>query len=162
MKTIMKLCALVLLSVTTAAMAQEPVRLVSSVQKVETFVNEQGEQERRLVAAERVVPGEELRYTVTFANQGSETVDAGSIVITNPVPNNTIYLEDSAGGSGTDVVFSVDGGDTWGTPDELLISGEDGVSRLAEAAEYTHIRWTFRPALESGEESSVFFRVRLR
>ena len=162
MKTIMKLCALVLLSSTTVAVAQEPVRLLSSVQKVETFINEQGEQERRLVAAERVVPGDELRYTVTFANQGGETVDAGSIVITNPVPNNTIYLENSAGGSGTDVLFSVDRGEVWGTPDELMITGEDGQSRLAEAEDYTHIRWTFRPALESGQESSVFFRVRLR
>ncbi|MCC5887151.1 MAG: DUF11 domain-containing protein [Gammaproteobacteria bacterium] len=162
MKTIMKLCALVLLSVTTVALAQEPVRLISSVQKVEAFVNEQGEQERRLVAAERVVPGDELRYTVTFANQGAETVDAGSIVITNPVPNNTIYLMDSAGGSGTDVVFSVDGGETWGTPDELVMTGEDGQSRVAEDEDYTHIRWTFRPALEPGQEGSVFFRVRLR
>lgn len=162
MKTIIALCALVLLSATTVAMAQEPVRLVTSVQKVETFVNEDGEQERRLVAAERVVPGDELRYTITFANQGEETVDEGSIVITNPVPNNTIYLEDSAGGSGTDVVFSVDGGETWGSPDELLISGEDGESRVAEAEEYTHVRWTFRPGLEPGQESSVFFRVRLR
>ncbi len=162
MKTIMKLCAFVLLSSTTVAMAQEPVRLVSSVQKVETFVNEQGEQERRLVAAERVVPGDELRYTVTFANQGGEAVDAGSIVITNPVPNNTVYLQDSAGGSGTDIQFSADGGETWAAPDELVLAGADGQPRLAEAEEYTHIRWIFRPALEAGEESSVFFRVRLR
>lgn len=116
MKTIINLCVLFLLLATTAAVAQEAVRLNSSVQKVETFVNEQGEQERRLVDTERVVPGDELRYTITFSNQGEPTVDAGSIVITNPVPNDTIYLEDSASGSGTEVVFSADGGESWERP----------------------------------------------
>ncbi len=162
MKTIHTLCALILLAATTAAWSQEPIRLLSSVQKVETVVNEQGEQERRLVAAERVIPGDELRYTVTFTNQGDEAVDAGSIVITNPVPSNTVYLEGSAGGSGTDVRFSVDGGETWGEPDALRVTDEDGQTRIADAEDYSHIRWTFRPALQPEQESSVFFRVRLR
>lgn len=44
----------------------------------------------------------------------------------------------------------------------MTITGEDGESRIADPEEYTHIRWTFQPELETGEESSVFFRVRLR
>ncbi|MCC5873871.1 MAG: DUF11 domain-containing protein [Gammaproteobacteria bacterium] len=161
MKMIMSLCALAVVSATTMAMAEEPVRLTSSVEKVESVINERGEQERRSVAAQRVFPGDELRYTITFANHGGETIDAGSLVITNPVPNNTVYLANSAGGSGTDVVFSVDGGDTWGAPDELVITGDDAQSRRARAEDYTHIRWSFRPALGAGQESSVHFRVRL-
>ena len=95
-------------AVATSATAAAQVVLKNSVQKVETFVNEAGEPERRLVDADSVVPGDELRYTITFMNDGGETVDAGSVVITNPIPDETEYLDGTAFGSGTDIVFSVD------------------------------------------------------
>ena len=75
-----------------SATATAEVTLENSVQKVETFVNESGELERRLVDADSVVPGDELRYTIRFSNEGTEVVDASSIVITNPIPEKTCFI----------------------------------------------------------------------
>lgn len=161
MKTLLVVCALMLSLATTTAFAAEDMRLTNSVQKVETFVNDSGEAETRLVGTDSVVPGDELRYTVTFANVGARVVDADSIVITNPVPDNTQYIEGSAFGAGTRIVFSVDGGENYAVPDALTVTDEDGSVRVAEPREYTHIRWTFEPDLEPGQEGSVFFRVTL-
>lgn len=164
MKTMLRICALMLLSVTTtAALADGEVKLSNAVQKVEYFVNDEGERESRLVEPASVVPGDELQYTISFENVSPDvTVDAGSVVITNPIPPQVIYLDGSAFGAGTDITFSADGGATFGKPDELMVTGDDGQQRLATPDEYTHVRWTFEPALEPGQKGSVFFRARLR
>jgi uncharacterized repeat protein (TIGR01451 family) len=137
------------------------VSLSNSVQKVEEYVDEQGMPQRRLVDADSVVPGDELRYTIAFVNTGTEPVDAGSIVITNPVPESTEYLADTAFGAGTEISYSADGGRTFGAPDTLR-EGLDGASRLIPAAQYTTIRWVFQPVLEPGGKGHVSFNVRLK
>jgi uncharacterized repeat protein (TIGR01451 family) len=147
-------------AVATPAIAAAQVTLENSVQKVETFVNEVGEPQRRLVDADSVVAGDELRYTITFTNDGGETVDAGSVVITNPIPAQTEYLDRTASGSGTEVVFSVDGVD-FAAPNALTVSRDGGEVR-ASAKDYRSIRWIFRPALEPGETGSVSFNVVLQ
>lgn len=153
-----KIIATFLLAAATSAMAQ--VTLENTVQKVETFVNDTGEPQRRLVDAESVVPGDELRYTITFTNAGSEVVDAGSIVITNPIPPETEYLDGTAFGSGTEIDFSLDG-ETFAPADELMIS-QGGAEVIASAKDYRSIRWVFQPALEPGETGNVSFNVRLK
>lgn len=143
-----------------AGPAAAQVALENTVQKVETFVNEAGEPQRRLVDADSVVPGDELRYTITFTNNGAEVVDAGSIVITNPIPAETDYLDGTAAGSETEIDYSVDG-ENFGSAEELTISqGEAEV--IASAKDYQSIRWVFQPALEPGESGDVSFGVRLK
>ena len=143
-----------------SANAAAEVTLENSVQKVETFVNESGETERRLVDADSVVPGDELRYTIRFSNEGTDVVDANSVVITNPIPDNTEYLEDTAFGSGTTIVFSLDG-EVFAAPEALTVM-DQGVEVSASAKEYRVIRWTFQPELAPGESSHVSFNVRLK
>ncbi|HSG90741.1 MAG TPA: hypothetical protein VLA56_16110 [Pseudomonadales bacterium] len=164
MKTLNRICALVVLSAMAAgAQAEGEVRLENRVQKVEYFTNDQGETESRLVEPAAVVPGDELRYTISFENVSADvTVDAGSVVITNPIPPQVRYLEGSAFGAGTRISYSADLGETWGEPDDLVVVGDDGSERVATPAEYTHIRWVFEPALEPGQQGSVSFRARLR
>lgn len=168
MTTIRDMCAfavpLVLLSLMTAgAFAEGEILLRNQVQKVEYFTNDQGERESRLIEPASVVPGDELRYTIFFENVSADVVvDAGSVVITNPVPPQVVYLEDSAFGAGTAITYSADMGENWGAPEELVVVADDGSERLAMPAEYTHIRWVFEPALEPGQRGSVFFRARLR
>jgi uncharacterized repeat protein (TIGR01451 family) len=140
--------------------AAAEVTLENSVQKVEIFLNESGEQERRLVDASSVVPGDELRYTIKFSNNGTDVVDANSVVITNPVPDNTDYLEDTAFGSGTVIAFSLDG-EAFAAPEALTVM-DQGVEVSASAKEYRAIRWTFQPELKPGESSHVSFNVRLK
>ena len=162
MKTLLRCAALAFLAVAAAAWSDDAVRLVTSVDKVERASNARGEPERRLVAAERVTRGDELQYSITFINQSDETVDAGSIVITNPIPDNTIYVDDSAYGAGTDIVFSADAGESWGAPGLLTTSSGGGAAPRADAADYTHIRWTYQSPLEPGQQGSVSFRVILQ
>lgn len=148
----------VLLFGASAAYAQ--VKLLNSIQKVETFVNEQGEVERRLIEAKSVVPGDELRYVIRFKNEGDQTVDAGTIVITDMIPEHTEYLKDTAYGSGTNISYSLDGNE-FAEAGELVVADAE-LKRTAQAKEYSAIRWRFGPALEPGESSYVSFNVRLK
>lgn len=148
------------LSLVLAVSAVAEVKLENSVKKVESFVNEAGAVERRLVDADRVVPGDELRYAIRFRNRGTEVVDAGSVVITNPVPADTEYLEGSAFGTGTAILFSVDG-THFDVPEALTVL-LDGQEVVASAKDYVAIRWTFQPELAPAEEGFVTFNVRLK
>ena len=116
--------------------------------------------ERRLVDANCVVPGDELRYTVRFTNDGTLPVDAGTIVITDTIPAHTEYLDGTAFGSGTEVQFSLDG-EAFAQPMDLN-TVKEGVEVLASAKDYRSIRWVFAPALEPGETGHVSFNVRLK
>jgi uncharacterized repeat protein (TIGR01451 family) len=158
------ICALVLLSGATAkSWAEGEITLSNTVQKVEYFTNELGQTESRLIEAAQVVPGDELAYTITFENVSEDVVvDAGSVVITNPIPPQVVYLEGTAFGAGTTITFSADDGSLFGSPDQLRITNDAGEARVADASEYTHIRWVFEPALEPGQRGSVSFRGRLR
>jgi uncharacterized repeat protein (TIGR01451 family) len=107
-----------------------------------------------------VIPGDELQYTITFTNEGVEAIDAGSIVITNPIPETTEYLDGTATGAGTDILFSVDGVD-FATPAELTVE-QGGFQARVNAEDYSTIRWTFSPELAPGETGNVSFNVRLK
>ncbi len=143
-----------------AVSAAAQVTLSNSVKKVENLVDEDGRVERQLVDATRVVPGDELRYTITFTNNGGEVVDAGSVVITNPIPESTEYLDGTAFGAGTEIVFSTDG-ERFAAASELMVE-KDGSEALASAKDYATIRWTFGPELKPGETGHVSFNVRLK
>ncbi len=151
---------LVALGLLCAVSAAAQVTLSNSVKKVENFVNEDGQVERQLVDALSVVPGDELRYTITFTNSGNEVVDGGNVVITNPIPASTEYLDGTAFGAGTEIVFSTDG-ESFATANELRVE-EAGLEALTSAKDYTAIRWTYSPALKPGETGHVSFDVRLK
>lgn len=142
-----------------AATGSAEVKLENTVMKVEAGVNEHGVAQRHLVDADNVVPGDELRYTILFNNEGTKVVDARSIIITNPIPPDTEYLDGTASGAQTEIVFSVDGA-TFARPEELTVV-EDNREVRASAEDYRIIRWTFQPALAPGESSDVSFNVLL-
>ena len=149
----------VVLLVVSPINALAKVELVNTIQKIERYVDEGGDLQRRMVDAESVVPGDELRYVVRFVNHGDQVVDAGTIVITDVIPEHTQYLQGTAFGPGTDIEFSVDG-DGFALPGEL--THEDATEQeVASPADYQSIRWTFSPELKPGEASYVSFNVRL-
>lgn len=152
--------SLALLSAFATSLAHAQVRLDNTIKKVETFVNEAGDVERRLVDANSVVPGDELQYTVHFTNNGQESVDAGTIVITDAIPAHTEYLDGTAFGAGTEIWFSVDG-EMFASPADLSVV-KDGAEMAAAAKDYRSIRWAFAPALEPGDSGYVSFNVRLK
>ncbi len=106
-----------------------------------------------------VYPGDVLRYTITFENTSTQQVAPGSVVITNPLPDGTLYLDGSAQGRATTISYSVDGV-TFADPRELMV-GEGQTARAASAADYRAIRWAYGPGMAPGEVSSVSFDLRM-
>ena len=148
-----------------ASAAAAEVKLEHTIQKV---VHKSGSggaapgaDETTLVPADRAIPGDELVYTITFTNNGAKAVDAGSVVVTNPIPAELEYLPGTAFGAGTTVSFSTDGGKTFAEPNRLT-AVVDGATVAAPVTAYTTIRWTFAPALAPGASSTVSFHARLK
>ncbi|HEU4532030.1 MAG TPA: hypothetical protein VFR59_12630 [Steroidobacteraceae bacterium] len=143
----------------SAAQAQEKgCILLKTVAEVEQAAkDERGNETKRLVAAEKVVPGDEVVYTVSATNVCDANADA--VVIDNPIPEHMTYIAESAIGPGTEVTFSVDGGFNYGKPNALTMSNPDGSKRPAAAADYTHIRWVMRNPLKPGAVAFARFRA---
>ena len=136
------------------------VKLKSEVLKEQEFVNEEGEKETRLVPASSAMPGESLTFTVSYTNEGQE--EARDIVLTNPVPEHMVYEGESAGGEGTVIDFSVDGGGSYGAADSLNVTDENGKERQAVPSDYTHIRWQLLKPVPAGGGGAVSFRARVK
>jgi len=128
------------------------------VQKEEITIDDSGARKTRLVPAETVVPGDSVIYTITFTNISEEAAE--NVVITNPVPENLTYIDGSAFGPGAVIEFSVDGGQNYGTSDELVIP-DNGGSRAATAEDYTHLRWVMQNQLAAGSQGVASFRAEL-
>jgi hypothetical protein len=98
-----------------------------------------------------------LIVSVRFTNTTEQVLD--SIRITSPVPPELRYVEQSASGPGSDVLFSVDAGVSFGLPDELTLATPDGGVRGADPADYTHVRWILRAPLDAGATGIARFRA---
>lgn len=100
---------------------------------------------------------DQLIVSVRFTNASDHVVD--SIRITSAVPADVRYVAHSAGGPGSDVLFSVDNGLSFGRPNELTLAAADGSVRAADAADYTHVRWILRAPLDAGATGIARFRA---
>jgi hypothetical protein len=108
-------------------------------------------------AGESTSQADELIVSVHFANSSNHVLDG--IRITSPVPADLSYVADSASGPGADVLYSVDGGRSFGRPQELTTQAPDGAVRGAEPADYTHVRWVLRASLDAGASGVARFRA---
>lgn len=152
---------LVIAGVLLGAPAFAEVQLTTSVDKVVHVTTADGELETMLLDASGVRPGEVLRYTIEFVNASSEFIDPGIVIVTNPIPEAAEYLEGTAIGADTEILYSVDNGAGFARPEALRIV-DAGVELLAAPGHYTTIRWIYGGILGPGEGSSVSFDVRLR
>jgi uncharacterized repeat protein (TIGR01451 family) len=114
-------------------------------------------QDHALVPADRVVPGDEVFYTLEIRNTGSRPLPAPTVDF--PIPEHMRYIADSAVGAGADVSYSVDGGRTFDRPENLSIVAVSGEPRLATAADYTHIRWRLKHVLQAKAMALARFRA---
>lgn len=147
MKTILRTMSILGLACAglSPVMAQSGVSLEADV-KVVRSVEENGATRETYEEPERVLPGDRLLFTTSFANDGAEPVE--NFVITNPVPGAVALAESGA------FVVSVDGGTSFGPLAELSVAQEDGSSRPAALADVTHLRWTI-PAVAPGDTGEV-------
>jgi uncharacterized repeat protein (TIGR01451 family) len=125
-----------------------------------TTTNEEGLETIARVPAGKVVPGDEVIYTIHFVNSGTEP--ATDVVITNPIPQHMVFTKvEESPGSAT-VSMSADGGSIYDAPRNLTVADAKGQERPAKASDFTHVRWTFQNSLEPGAEGSVSFRAQLQ
>lgn len=135
-----------------------PLETSIEVQKLEVSAGPGGQEIRRWVPAERLNAGDEIHYTLRVRNPGKQAVD--TIVVTKRLPFGVRYLRGSATGPAAEVQFSVDGGDTFATPEMLARAaggGKKGQRRPLEN-DYTHVRWVLRKPL--GPASTALLRFR--
>lgn len=146
-------------SLSATAFAEGSLRVQTTVQKEQRVVAEDGSEKVELVAVTTAVPGDQVIYTITFTNEGSESAD--NVRITNPIPNEVTLVEGSAFGPGAEVTYSVDGGESYARADSLSVATAEGL-RVAKAEDYTHIRWSMMDSLGAGDQGFARFRAVLR
>jgi hypothetical protein len=147
-----------------AASAQEGARVphdllvTSALERIEVAAEGNAALPVEVAADATPVPhAGELIVSVRFTNAAEQVLD--SIRITSPVPPDLRYVAESASGPGSDVLFSVDHGLTFGLPQELTLAAPDGGVRSAAAADYTHVRWILRSPLDAGATGIARFRA---
>jgi uncharacterized repeat protein (TIGR01451 family) len=153
------LTAIGMVSIVAAQNSTDPIA-VKSIAEVERPTHERGRDARKLVAAERVVSGDAVIYTLEVRNTAAQTVPPPTV--TYPVPEHMIYTADSAVGPITQVTYSVDGGLSFDLPENLKIAEPSGEARSATTADYTHIRWQLKNALKGNSVAFVRFRARVK
>ena len=149
--------AAVLLTTTAGAYAADKacVELKTSA-ATEQEVIEQGQKVRRLAPAGKVLPGDEVVWTITATNVCKTPTD--NVVIANPVPEHMTYVANSAMGTGTDIAYSLDGKE-FKSAAELQVRAADGTARAARADEYRAIRWTYKATFAPGATAFVRYRA---
>jgi hypothetical protein len=160
-------CAVAICALATAAGAQLPsargragLELATRIEKIVAGGADKADARARLVPAEDLSSGDELVITVTFLNTTQHALDG--LRITQPIPASVRYVEGSGVGPGSEVLYSVDGGATYGQPNELGVVTAEGVRRVATPSDYTHVRWLIKAPLAAGARAFVRFRATVR
>ena len=156
-KSIGAVLALTLLLPSAHAQSSVNPVAIKLIAEVEMKTTDEGRETTRLVPADRVVPGDQLIYTLEVRNTAAATVPAPTV--DTPVPTYMRYVTDSAIGPGTEVSYSVDGGRSFDAAENLKVAGPNGELRAAESADYTHIRWQFKNSLKANSVAFVRFRA---
>ena len=149
-----------LLLVAAAVFAQsQPITVNTVAEKEERYTDEQGVERSRLVPVNTVIPGDQVVYTITFANTGDQAAEG--IKIVDPIPEQMQYVANSAFGPGTTITFSADNGQTFASADAVMVS-DNGTRRNATPGEYTHIQWVFNSPLEPSAQAYAQFKAVLK
>lgn len=110
-----------------------------------------------------VAPGDMLRYSVAGKNIGNDT--AKKLVITQPIPQKTVYVLNSAMIEQQAVItYSIDGGKSYVAKPTVrvkLASGEIA-DRPAPPESYTHVRWQVSQALSPQQQLLAQYQVRVK
>lgn len=145
--------AVVLAAVTQPAAAQATGALTSKIELEKHTPAGDGEAAKKsYVTPDVVVPGDRVRVSLTFTNNG--TAPAAGINLVNPIPEGLLF-EDTADAANFSV--SVDGGRTFSSLASLTVPVQDATARAATAADVTHVRWLWPDAIAPGQSRSVAF-----
>lgn len=151
----LRICTASVLALTLGAASASALTAEQKVFKEVVTVSADGTPVTQRVEADLVTPGETVVYALTYLNDEGES--ASDIVLTMPVPEVVIYKEGSAEVAQMRITYSADGGKSFASREAVRVSDEAGSTRVADAAEITHIRWTRLTALAPGEAAELSF-----
>jgi uncharacterized repeat protein (TIGR01451 family) len=153
--------ALMLVVMPLAAWAEPKVAITIKAQK-EVTVKINGKEVKKKIAAKGVQPGDEILYTLSYVNSGTEA--ATDVKISDPIPAGTAYIPGSAS-EVADLTFSIDKGKSFKKATLLTyeMKGSDGKMqhKAASPEDYTDIRWILT-SVPAGEKGSVTFKVKVK
>ena len=144
----------------SAASAQQTcVTLKSEAHIEERYTDAQGKPATRLVAPAKVVPGNEVIWTITANNSCDKPAER--VVVENSIPEHMTYIANSAMGPGTDITFSLDGRE-FKKQSELTVRDADGTTRVARADEIKRIRWVLTVPIQSKSQAFARYRAQVK
>ncbi len=135
------------------------IKLEMAVQKEITVTEKDGTQKVQLVEPKIAVPGDEMIYTITYTNVSIEPTTA--VVVTDRIPEQMTYVQNTAKGERTGVLFSIDGVE-FAAQEQLKVRAADGGWRPATERDLTYVRWVVNATVPPGESGSVSYRARLQ
>jgi uncharacterized repeat protein (TIGR01451 family) len=133
--------------------------LKNEAQVQEKYTDAQGKPATRLVAPGKVIPGNEIVYTITATNVCDKPVNA--VVINNAVPEHMTYVMNSAMGVGTDITYSIDG-KSFARLETLSVKNAEGVTHTPNAEDIKSIHWLYSTAINPGQSGFVRFRATVK
>ncbi|MEQ3636311.1 hypothetical protein [Alcanivorax sp.] len=106
-------------------------------------------------------PGDIVEYRLTYTNNGDQPLSG--LVITGPIPTNTVYLKGSAATQvNADFTVSIDNGDSFqAEPITKIVTGENGQAKNVEVSpsDYTQVRWQPKGSLQPDQVQEYRYRV---
>ena len=154
------LAIFLMIPVVSIAAPQITIDTVAEKEIIETVG---GKQVKKRVAAKNADPGENLIFTLNYANKGNEK--AVNVKIDNPIPKETTYVVGSGIGKNSKMLFSIDGGKTYNAPSLLkyTVTLNDGkkIQKQASPDQYTNVRWVINE-IPAGAGGKVGFQVKVK
>jgi len=135
------------------------VTLKTEMFKVIEVQQDNGSSKLEWINADSIVPGDKVGYRIIVENKGDKNAD--DIVLNNPVPENTVYVDGSARGANSTILYSVDSGKSFNIPTKLFIE-KNGKKLVASAKDYSNLRWVLNQPVKAGEKASVQYVVQVK
>ena len=137
----------------------KPVQLRLQAEKQIVITDETGTQKttwQTLPASAVVQPGDIIRYSLRGENSTSSPVN--NFVLTQPIPQQTVYILNSATGLQAKITYSIDNAKTYLANPTLQETLPDGTiqTKPAPAEAYTHIRWEFTKPVNPAEIDATY------
>ena len=139
-----------------------PVAIELQVYVVSQVTRDDGTREERFTEATEARPGQVVEYRLVVRNVSDETLPAGIVVVTGPVPEGTQFVAFSATPSDEGLLteFSADRGTTFYETNVFVGQGDQ--RRIAEPTSYDAVRWTLLEEFEPAQQRTLVYRVTVR
>jgi uncharacterized repeat protein (TIGR01451 family) len=147
------------IAATSQAWASQPVVLKLSAAVVTKAAD--GTEKATPLSEALVKPGETIRYELLATNQGDRPIR--NLVPVERIASGTAYQPGSAAPAAPGVEFSLDGGKTWSVKPMVTVHTPTGdVTKPADPATYTNIRWAMGKALAPSEVAKYSYEVTVK